>query len=297
MLLSALLCLLVVARWTTTASPRIDYRIVGGFTGRIENFPFMLSIHDALAGHLCCGTLVTTTWVLTAGHCLQSSDFNIGRCSVVAGSTSVSKIDRRSGQVLRRPVAYVVHPDFVLNLMLNDVGMILVDYPFPLSKKIGLVPVVDHAPGGFRSLVGERCAVVGWGAVKDNEAYGELFTPQLQVASLPLVDARECSQALGGDFIREELSICTYSPEGLDACKGDAGGPLLCNGVQVGVTSWGIGCGRRNAPGVFARIDTHAEWIKFVTKMDVYSGSPRLLPSPYAFGVVSVVVALLNVSG
>lgn len=53
--------------------------------------------------------------------------------------------------------------------------------------------------------------------------------------------------------------MCSGFPEGgKDTCSGDSGGPLVTfeNGrfTQIGVTSWGFGCGNRHNPGVFARI-------------------------------------------
>ena len=54
----------------------------------------------------------------------------------------------------------------------------------------------------------------------------------------------------------------------LSYLKGDSGGPLIVtnNGeqqhVQVGIISWGIGCGREEFPGVYSRISRGYPWIK-----------------------------------
>jgi secreted trypsin-like serine protease len=45
----------------------------------------------------------------------------------------------------------------------------------------------------------------------------------------------------------------------LDTCQGDSGGPLFFKAVgpgyiQVGITSWGIGCGATGFPGVYTRL-------------------------------------------
>lgn len=48
--------------------------------------------------------------------------------------------------------------------------------------------------------------------------------------------------------------------------QGDGGGPLVCekNGqwYQVGIVSFGIGCGRRNVPGVYTRVSAYENWIE-----------------------------------
>lgn len=55
--------------------------------------------------------------------------------------------------------------------------------------------------------------------------------------------------------------ICAGSP-GKDACVGDSGGPLLLNGVLVGVISWGPECGLfPELPGVNARVASYTDWI------------------------------------
>lgn len=42
--------------------------------------------------------------------------------------------------------------------------------------------------------------------------------------------------------------------------QGDSGGPLIVNGVQVGIVSFGEGCGKN--PGVYTRITSFVDWIK-----------------------------------
>lgn len=53
--------------------------------------------------------------------------------------------------------------------------------------------------------------------------------------------------------------------EGRDACDGDGGGPLVCEKegtwYQVGIVSFGIGCGRRSIPGVYTRVSSYTDWI------------------------------------
>nr|CAD7267122.1 unnamed protein product [Timema shepardi] len=53
-----------------------------------------------------------------------------------------------------------------------------------------------------------------------------------------------------------------------DTCQGDGGGPLVCplsdvtgRYVQVGVVSWGIGCGDTQVPAVYSNVARYTQWI------------------------------------
>lgn len=43
--------------------------------------------------------------------------------------------------------------------------------------------------------------------------------------------------------------------------KGDSGGPLVCDGVQIGVVSWGTPCAK-GKPDVFTRVYSYVDWVK-----------------------------------
>lgn len=89
----------------------------------------------------------------------------------------------------------------------------------------------------------------------------------MQKVSVPIWSNSQCrlkygSAAPGG--IADHM-ICAGS-EAQDSCSGDSGGPLMVNEghawYQVGVVSWGIGCGQGRYPGVYSRITSFLPWIQ-----------------------------------
>ncbi|CAK9295854.1 unnamed protein product [Gordionus sp. m RMFG-2023] len=50
--------------------------------------------------------------------------------------------------------------------------------------------------------------------------------------------------------------------------KADSGGPLACldEGEKrwdlVGIVSWGIGCGKKDRPGVYTKVINYVDWVR-----------------------------------
>lgn len=116
----------------------------------------------------------------------------------------------------------------------------------------------------------ERCIVAGWGALTEI-GDGVRYLKQLE---LPIVPRDSCEQSLrkterlGDDFELHESFICAGGLENIDTCKGDGGAPLFCpipgqffRYQQVGIVSWGIGCGNKGLPALYTNVPLFRKWV------------------------------------
>jgi len=94
----------------------------------------------------------------------------------------------------------------------------------------------------------------------------------LQEVAVPIISNFECQQRYQQAGLYQysdipDIMLCAgYKKGGKDACQGDSGGPLVVQRKDgrfnlEGVISWGIGCGRKNLPGVYTRISKFQNWI------------------------------------
>ena len=77
---------------------------------------------------------------------------------------------------------------------------------------------------------------------------------------MPVVSEATSTAAYGADDYDPPLMLAA-GREGKDTCQGDSGGPIFVeksNGriSQIGITSFGNGCGAKNFPGVYTEANS-----------------------------------------
>jgi secreted trypsin-like serine protease len=227
-------------------------RIVGGTPAADGRYPFVASLQKAGAAgahtHFCGGSLVAGSWVLTAAHCLKS--VTVAEFRVVVG---LSRLSAGGGQV-RRPAEIRIAPEFDGDSTHgSDVALVRLSAPVA-----GITPVEPvRASERARWEPGDRATVVGWGVT--GEA-GTTANDQLLAAGVPIRsdDVMAGPEVYGDSFLASDMLGAGPVAGGRDACFGDSGGPLVIGrGTtlrQIGVVSFGRGCGRAGFPGVYARL-------------------------------------------
>lgn len=91
------------------------------------------------------------------------------------------------------------------------------------------------------------------------------MAPVLQLVTVPVVNTYTCSKIY--DFGITQRMFCAGYMDGTlkDICSGDSGGPVVKDGIQYGVVSWGKACADPRYPNVYSKVSYERIWIKEVS--------------------------------
>jgi len=252
-----------------------DARIVGESAappGRYEYYADLQISAPGSASFICGGTLIRSDIVLTAAQCFRE------------GATISVRINAsaQNGGIQRSVLKMVPHPDYQVGKIGNDI-MVL-----KLSEPVSSVqPVAYNKESKFPSN-NQVLTVFGFGA--QNEF---ISTPseKLREVNVFAGDFGECNMQYAF-LLDSNRHVCTIGPPegGSDSCEGDAGAPLIIKGsnsaldVQVGLVSFGFGCGRA---GSFSGNTNTAGYSDWISKQICDFSTDKLDDCPVGFGCFS----------
>jgi len=121
---------------------------------------------------------------------------------------------------------------------------------FVISKKVKPIKLNKD-----RIQAGKLVQVSGWGDTKE----GGYNSRILQRVSVPVVLQSVCKRLYRTEMITSNMFCAGVT--GRDSCKGDSGGAIVYRKRQIGIVSWGEGCGRF-FPGVYTNVEKFRSWIK-----------------------------------
>ncbi|PZC86342.1 hypothetical protein B5X24_HaOG200388 [Helicoverpa armigera] len=250
-------------------------RIIGGRETELEQFPWTVLLEitfdygDKRQGFNCGGSLLSSKYVLTAGHCV----FDQGG-KIVDLDIYLAEYDKRTfpkdcknvlgqGQkcienVVMKAEHVALHPQYDDTHLNNDIALIRIQGNAPYTDYIRPIclPTIDIDSPDFSNL---RLAVAGWGR------NGRYRSDVKQSTIVNLVPQAKCKKFYPS-LSRRQMCAAGYTGE--DTCKGDSGGPLMTlYGGKYEVV--GVVSGKRadspcgtSVPSLYTNVYHYRDWIR-----------------------------------
>jgi Trypsin/RTX calcium-binding nonapeptide repeat (4 copies) len=292
-------------------APRSDDlqpRIVGGGLTTIGEWPWQAAVTlnpasssgNGFDRQFCGGSLVAPTIVVTAAHCVYNDIFGTffpaSRQASITGRTTLSNSSQGQEIAWSRLFFFTDSsgkPLFNPNTMDWDVVFAELSSPSPPANSTP-IQIAGANGAAFWAPGNENAWATGWGAT----SFGGSESDTLREVNIDRIADSTCGAATsyGGDFHPETMVCAGEIAGGQDSCQGDSGGPLVTpigGGAfrLIGDTSFGIGCGTPNFPGIYGRVAEHPmcsvlrEGIQTVAGVDVVGpggclGAPAPPPPP-----------------
>ena len=248
----------------------------------------------------CGGSMIGAEWVLTAAHCVTFSDtggvFPPRLLNVYVGSQNFQGGDRIEVQEIFRHEDYnAKYQDNDITLLRlkrppkagtkysrirmvtaeNEAGftspgvpMKIIGWGYPESGKHEIQRTLQEQT--VWPVDREKCFVdiarikIRWAVnylregLRLSDDKLKEFVDRIGVYTGPIVnDTMICAGVPNSPTVQKLVA---------DTCQGDSGGPLLAkapddNWTQVGIVSWGIGCGIPNLASVYTRLGKYSGWV------------------------------------
>ncbi|CAF4692843.1 unnamed protein product [Rotaria sp. Silwood1] len=247
----------------------IQSRIIGGGNAVEASWTMFVSLRILNSNkHLCGGTLLSESYILTAAHCVQSfSLIDPFDLTIVAGITNRSDASRYIGHVRR----IYIHPNFTNqgNRFINDIAILELYDPFLIDSNLLLSRTcVPHISSSILNnqypINGTRLVIIGWGTIEYEPYVEPDILQQLEIFANDNNHSM-CSNLLNN--VQSQFCAGVYQ-ERKGPCQGDSGGAIFqWTGEywqQIGIISSDFTCGNSTILNIYTRLSYYRSWMDII---------------------------------
>jgi len=266
----------VVGNRSCQCGMSLKTKIVGGEAVPISELPWTAALvrkrNATVKGPYCGGTLVSDLYVVTASHCVDG--FDAEKIQVWLNEEDFRAEDENLNGTLRVDVEEIImHPDYDRKKIANDIALLRLAQPVDIEAIIRPACIPSDNSENYDN---EDAIVAGWGSKEQ----GGSVSSTLQKVTVPVIPNKTCNwrSLYLGRITESQLCAGELASGGKDSCQGDSGGPLVVTHkndqkILAGVVSYGYGCARPLAPGVYTRVSFYSQWIQETSKDAEYCSS------------------------
>lgn len=238
----------------------VSPRIVGGAPIAISSTPWQasLSIRNSSNPTLCGASIIGTSWMVTAAHCVAGST-----PSNISAFVGITDLSARSNQNALAVSGITINPSWNSTTFNGDIALLQLATPLTFSTTVQPIALPLTQDPTTWPAAGTIAQISGWGST----SFGGGFSNSLSAANVSILggpNENTCG-SYGSSFASFDKICAGKIGGGVDTCQGDSGGPLVVStaagAVLAGLTSVGNDCALANFPGIYARITTFLPWI------------------------------------
>lgn len=224
-------------------------QIIGGQEAEPHKYPYQVAliIETARGNDFCGASLIAPNYLLTTASCM------VNAISVTAILGAHNLNDSKENVVTVVSEDIILHEDFDSVKYLNDIALIKLPKPIKETDTIKIVKLIQEDDGY------NKATATGWGKTSDQQHH---YNDVLQKVELQVITNSKCRSYTDAykKIIKEE-HLCTAGEGTLGVCDGDAGSPLVSNGLQIGISSFHYVTCEEGYPSVFTRVSKYGKWI------------------------------------